>query len=264
MAVVAKGKANLIVHGPNGTVFRLCVRYEDSLSANNQYNVQNEKYIMQTVAPLLCTYIASMRFLVMPIEYFKDDYSKYVSNLDVSTINVFQMQNLKSDGLQEVFHSHFTKCYMDKIDNGGTFLIEFKPKWLFDQLKYCRNCTHNIMKHVNDLYCYKLILKDPNLLKDILSDTVPEFWLNKLIDYFQKETNVLHHIYRAQEIAFKRNDVALLMTLRDVTCFIEFNRKNNFFPMVNIIDVDYKPVEKKDYWKKTQNKIDSMINKIYH
>lgn len=265
MTVVAKGRANIVVQGPDNTVYRLCVRYADCLQENNEYTAQNAKYISDVVSPLLEGYVATMQYLILPIAMFKEDYSLYVKNLDdTGTIHVLQMQNLKSSVLKIAFQSHFTKCFIDQNGQKQVFLMEFKPKWLFDELDYCRNCTHNLLKNVKDKLCYKLIRKDPKLLADILSDTVPQFWLTRVIEYFEAPFNILDVVYKAQKTAFSRRDTPLLMTLRDLTCFIEINQKNNFLPRVNIIDVDYKPAEKKNYWDQTQHKLDSMNNKVYH
>lgn len=277
MEEVAKGNANILIgQGDGQWLYRCCVRYKDSLKRNNDYSLQNYQYIKSTVEPLLAGNLCSMELEVVRLEIVEPFLRKHVEQMDDSTVVVFKMPNLKGAGLPNLIYAdHFTKVYSSV--HSGRVLWEFKPKWLYNTTDYCRNCTHNSMKGREPRYCYALLCQDHIHLEKVLDAVkdVPLECKRDLASYFRDDNNVLAILFEAQKKLSNQTlaeinsvsdvgaELLLAMTLRDVTCFLEW-RSDVERLIVNVVDVDMKPKEKVQHWIKTHNELEKHETKHYH
>lgn len=277
MKVVARGNANILIEFGDPTwLYRCCVRYRNSLKKNNDYSLQNYRYIKGTVEPLLRGTLCDMKLEVLSSDTLKPVISQYIAEMDDSEVLVIKMPNLRNNDFDRpVYVDHFTKIYCS--EDSGNVLWEFKPKWLHNTAEYCRNCTHSTMKGRQSHYCYAILRRDHLHLDKILADvtSIPSECKEKLLRYLSSEDNVLAVLYEAQKklsrqtleeiesVSDVEEDLLLAMTLRDVTCFIEW-RSDSEDLLVNVVDVDLKPKEKFSHWLKTHRQLEAQEQKHYH
>ncbi|CCK68642.1 inositol pentakisphosphate 2-kinase KNAG_0B02000 [Huiozyma naganishii CBS 8797] len=273
MRIVGKGKANILVAlEEEAILYRICIRFSNSLLKGNEYTLKNYQYIYQKVEPLLgdllCNFSLSELQLTPKLQQLLHD---YVSG---STCNnkvfAFSMPNFKSASMYPLvlFSDHFTSLYSNVQHT--KLVLEMKPKWLYNPTRYCRNCTANRFKGRDDMsYCYSKLLRDSEHLFHVIgSHTLPRWLVLRMCQYFRTRDNVLQVLHDIQKKLYCKGDMIdlpLLMTLRDVTCFVSWDfSQSDAASDVNIVDVDLKPEEKRDFWNKTQMELDSFENKCYH
>ncbi|KAL3233911.1 Inositol-pentakisphosphate 2-kinase [Nakaseomyces bracarensis] len=282
MEIIGSGGANVLLRpvGIRKELYRCCVRYS-SLKRNNELTIDNYRYIREVVAPLLAGLLAEMELVTLKLEEVGTVLRERVPDFDDSAVVAFKMLNLRPEnvyGSVPKFDDHFTKVYCD--DSHANIVLEIKPKWLHRDPEFCRNCTHNLMKGRNIPYCYSLVVKYPHQIVEILSFTgidYPEAFTRTLESYFEQDNNVLRVLYSLQETLEREtplatvntvNDVtnALLlnMTLRDVTCFIEWSILDPDTVKVNVVDVDKKPSVKWQHWVEVHKKLRSRVDKVNH
>lgn len=282
--LVGRGNANIVVQiDESGSLYRCCVKYPDSITQCNEYTKENYNFIEAIVRPLFPQgLICPMEPVEASVGTVLDVYGKYMNQSKLSDsdkILCFKLPNLKPGNvfiniLQE---DHLTKIYTD--ESHSRILLEIKPKWVDYPTSYCRNCTDNSRKGRNIQYCYSNLLKDPTELNKIIcpstKDIIQSQFLEMITEYFKDKGNVLRQIYTAQRTIQQRidnnlgkeiNDLQLLMTLRDITCFIEWDDTMKIFDdlKVHIVDVDLKSVDKLGYWKRTAELLDTYPNKTFH
>lgn len=278
-----KGNANIVVTlgGEENVLYRLSIRYEDSLEKNNEYTLSNWKFISKEIRPILGDLLCPMELVTLIINgNLRKLYSCYV---DVESSKDHEVQALKLPNLRpaDIFSNRLYKDHQTVIYSNpekDKILLEIKPKWLHNSLDYCRNCTHNKLKGRKNIdYCYRNLLTQPNYLLRIIKPNVdfPRKYIESMSKYFALDDNVLQLLYREQEKLYKVSEkddnlLPLLMTLRDVTCFVEwdFAKKTELSqpPKVSahIIDVDVKPSSKKQYWANMENTLNNSKYKVIH
>lgn len=280
MRVIGQGNANILIdYGDPVWLYRCCVRFSHSLKLNNEYTLQNFNYIKATVRPVLGELLCPMELVTLPLNELSPLIWTFIENLDDDEINVIKIVNLKGKQLHMLVHSdHFTKVYSSS--DKSNLLLEFKPKWLHNPVEYCRNCTHSNMKNRNIDYCYTILLREPFHLYEILkgSESLPQRFLEDVMVYFAEKDNVLRVLFAAQmklhtqsfdrvgSMADVTNDLLLAMSLRDITCFIEWrsNMEGGRRLRVKVVDVDLKPKEKWMHWTGTHKQLESHPYKVYH
>lgn len=277
MRVIGRGGANILVdYGDPRWLWRCCIRCPDLLSSNNSYTIKNIQYIKKNVEPLLNGLLCPMNLIDVDIEAIRPILSVFVSNLDDKVVKVIKIKNLINRTTNLIRNDHFLKSYCSQ--NFQTVILELKPKWLYYDTDYCRNCTHNTFKGRKTKYCYNQLLVNPSHLEVVFGEynIYPDNFKAAMYEYLHNDNNIFKILYDLQKKLTKNststkdiksiNDVndeyLLLMTLRDVTCFIEWNSAESAL-CVNIIDVDLKPKEKWTHWTKTYNQLASS-QKIYH
>lgn len=120
---------------------------------------------------------------------------------------------------------------------------------------------------------------DPSHVSDMLLHTgiaFPKKFLIKFVDYFSKSDNILaklHDIQKNLDSNVSMNDIKsiddvsdaflLNMTLKDVSCFIEWTRERDSLE-VNVVDVDMKLVSKLDHWVNTHKQLSTSSNLVHH
>lgn len=282
--LVGKGNANVLIRiDESGSLYRCCVKYPDSVSQCNQYTQENYDFIETIIRPLfLQGLVCPMELVEISVGVVLDIYGKYMNQSKLSDsdkILCFRLPNLKASNiftniLQE---DHLTKIYVNK--HYSRILLEIKPKWIDYSTSYCRNCTDNSRKGRNIKYCYSNLLKDSTELNKIIvpstKEVVPSQFITIITEYLKDKGNILQKICTVQSAIQKRmdnnpsneiNDLQLLMTLRDVTCFIEWDDTMGTIDDIQayIVDVDLKPTDKVDYWKRTTKLLDVYSNKTFH
>ncbi|QLQ80944.1 hypothetical protein HG537_0E02990 [Torulaspora globosa] len=277
MRVVGEGNANVLIDlGDTDCLYRCCVRFRDSLKRNNEYSIENLQYIQTCVKMVLGDLLCSMELVELPLEGFEGILGQYVGNLDDSKIIVFRMPNLKPRILEKVaYQDQFTQIYTSH--DLSRVVLELKPKWVYNPSDYCRNCSHSRLKGRELRYCYSKLNQDPLHLTELLASAgeLPAGFQRDLASYLASSTNVLAVLYEAQRelkhealsgiesVADVTSSMSLAMTLRDVTCFIEWSSDADQL-RVNVVDVDLKPKEKFVHWRETQLRLDSFEDKCYH
>lgn len=277
MQVIGRGGANILIdYGDPTWLWRCCIRWPDLLSSNNSYTIKNISYIRDYVEPLLHGLLCPMYLIDVDIEAIRPILSDFILNLDDKVVKVIKIKNLTNNTSNLILNNHFLKSYCSQ--NLQTVILELKPKWLYYDTDYCRNCTHNAFKGRGTKYCYNQLLMNPAQLELIFGECniFPVKFKDAMHKYLRNDNNIFKILYDLQKKLTKNttpisdiksiNDVndehLLLMTLRDVTCFIEWNSAENALH-VNIIDVDLKPKEKWTHWTKTYSQLTSS-QKIYH
>lgn len=287
--LVGKGNANIVISiGNDDILYRLSVRFKN-LETNNEYTLKNWSFIQKEIIPIFGSYLCPVEVCDLTLSLkLTELYSHYVSleSIKSNSILCLKLPNLNPClSTAQCLHSdHQTRLFYDDAQN--TFIMEIKPKWLHNPLEYCRNCTHNKYKGRIINYCYrKLLHQNGQYIKEIFkNDSVPEEKLNIMNEYFSTENNILQKIYDEQlkihQLVIEsgaEEKIPLLMTLRDVTCFIKWQflhsnsnsndaNKSNLNANVEalIVDVDLKTPEKKIYWEKMANILNSYTDKVYH
>ncbi|EJS42282.1 ipk1p [Saccharomyces arboricola H-6] len=278
MRVIGRGSANVLIdYGDPKWLWRCCIRWPDLLSLNNAYTIKNIHYIKERVEPLLDGLICPMELLDVDVDFIRPVLSTFISNLDEKVVKVIKIKNLIDKNTTNLIQDeHFLKYYCS-----GSFqsiLLELKPKWLYYDTDYCRNCTHNALKGREAKYCYSLLLMNPSHLKTFFGDCnmYPDKFKAAMLEYLLNDSNVFKVLYDLQKKLAEsttsiknlrsandvEDDLLLLMTLRDVSCFIEWKSGENNL-RVHIIDVDLKPKKKWTHWVKTENQLESS-RKISH
>lgn len=283
-SLVGKGNANIVVSFGDdyNVLYRLSIRYDESLKANNEYTLMNWKFIQREIVPRLGAYLCSMELSKLQLTAeLAHIYSSYVTvgSGKTDTILSFKLPNLKPspDFTNCIYKDHQTVLYTNSSQD--SYIMEIKPKWLHNPLEYCRNCTHNKYKGRKINYCYRnLLFGNGDYLKDILNlSNLPNEKLNLMIQYFCKEDNVLQKLHNEQLNTYEeiqkgnQDQLPLLMTLRDVTCFIRWNFFANLEESqlgskvkASIIDVDLKPLEKKQHWVRMENILNNFDERVFH
>ena len=282
--LVGKGNANILLQiDESGSLYRCCIKYPDSVNQCNQYTKENHAFIEGKILSLFPGgLICSMELVEIPIEVVLDLHREYVNCSSLSgsdKILCFKLPNLKDTRVftNTVQQDHQTKIYAN--EDYSRILIEIKPKWLDYPTSYCRNCVDNSRKGRNIEYCYSKLLKDSAELNKIINsqtrEVVPSQFIEMITKYLKGKDNVLQEIFTAQRIVQKRinknqsnglTDLQLLMTLRDVTCFIEWEdtMKTVDELKVNIVDVDLKTPDKFDHWRHTEQLLEAYPDKTFH
>lgn len=262
----------LIDYGDPDWLYRLCKKFPESLRQCNQYTLENFRYIIEEIKPFLGDLVCPMELKPIPLHQI-ELIRHYFTNLDDNKVNLLRIKQLKGNSFREtVFQDHFTSIYQS--DAGG-ILMEIKPKWLFSRLEYCRNCTHNIIKGRRINYCYKVLLNNAQHFRDIVSNCnrVPLEFVEDMIRYFDGSDNVLSILHDAQrefdtqQSDFTNskdvsNELLCCMTLRDVTCFLEWHPD---LPIkVNVVDMDLKLRNKWTHWLRTNQDLERCQSKVFH
>lgn len=287
--LIGKGNANIVISfGDNNILYRISIRFKE-LETNNEYSLKNWTFIQNEIIPIFGSYLCPMEICELQLTpKLTEFYSKYVSanSMKSNIIVSFKLPNLNPYlSISKCLHNdHQTRLLHDIVHN--TFLMEIKPKWLHNPLEYCRNCTHNKYKGRTINYCYRnLLIQGGQYIKEIFkNDNIPNEVLNIMCEYFSNENNILQKIYNEQSKVYQlsierggEDKIPLLMTLRDVTCFIRWHfferdnnedntSKSNFDADIQalIVDVDLKTPEKKKHWEKMENLLNSYKGKVYH
>ncbi|CCF60578.1 hypothetical protein KAFR_0K02240 [Kazachstania africana CBS 2517] len=283
MHIVGKGGANILLDYDDPVyLYRCCVKFPESVKLNNRYVNENYKFIREKVLPLLGDYVCPMEQCSIPLGNIYPVYSQYVNDTEAdmtSRVEVLKIPNLRpSSRFTMILKSdHLTKIYSN--DTRTNILLEIKPKWLHNPYHYCRNCTHNDFKGREIKYCYSRLLNDPTHLYDILMDvtsSLPRNFVDVMLEYLRNDSNILRRLHDIQKslsrkelryeidcIAAVTEDLQLLMTLRDVTCFIEWDVLTTDLK-INVVDVDLKLKDKWTHWNKTNKSLDTHQEKHYH
>lgn len=273
MRIVARGNANILIdYGEPSCLYRCCVRYSGSLRQNNLYTLENFKYINETIKPLLGDLLCPMELQVIPIEFLESIRGELGEIIDDSNVIVTKLRNLRPSEFSTVLYSdHFTRLYT--TEGKSKLCLEFKPKWLYNSSDYCRNCSHNVLKGRNIKYCYRRVMNDPTCLRETFRNGVDKAFIVNLLAYFENGENVLRKLYHLQKQAHTQvlgeirnnddvtDDLLLEMTLKDVTCFLQWHVDGDI--SCQIVDVDLKPKEKWVHWLKTETQLRDLNSKIY-
>lgn len=276
MFLVAKGNANLLIDiGEEGYLYRCSSRFT-TLSENNKYTIQNFDYIEYVIKPKLGNLLCRMELVRIPYVLIDKILQKYMMP-DCSHVNCIKVPHL----IAKEFHNiltidHFTKIYYR--DDMKGIIWEFKPKWLHQTTKYCRNCTYNTVKGRKIEYCYTKLL-DIKTIKETIHNIfinvhIKSSFIHDMINYFHNKENCLQKIFDLQKCVDERcfmipscienvTDIyCLSMTLKDITCFIHW--ENDKPLKINIIDVDIKPKSKWMHWISTFRELEKFSDKTYH
>ncbi|CUS20938.1 LAQU0S02e01816g1_1 [Lachancea quebecensis] len=277
--LVYSGNANIVVQLPDADyLVRCCVRF-DSIDKNNKYTLENIEYIKDQVRPLLGGCLVSLE-----PEFLKTDdllliLRNFVPNCDTDEVIALKMEDLTRDTDETIKVDHFTKIHSTKDHH--TIVWEFKPKWLCSSgsdPSLCRNCTHNKLKKRDIPYCYAMAIKDPAKVvsRCFSGQNVPERFLRDLRVYLGSEGSILVKLAAVQKrLALEAPqlnrltsesdvtaDLALLMALRDVSCFIRWEANGAI--SAKIVDVDLKPNSKWRHWATEQSKVDAHCEPVHH
>lgn len=278
MRVIGRGGANILIdYGDPSWLWRCCVRWPELLSSNNAYTLKNIQYIRKDVEPLLNGLLCPMNLIDVDVDIIRPILITFISNLDEKVVKVIKIKNLVNKSTTTLIQNdHLLKSYFTQ--DFQTIFLELKPKWVYYDMEYCRNCTHNALKGREAKYCYNQLLLNPSHLEAIFGDCkmYSDKFKAAMIEYFNSDNNVFKMLYDLQKkltenttaienlgsIDDVKDELLLLMTLRDVTCFIEWTGTRNALS-VNIIDVDLKPKKKWTHWAKTHSQLESG-KKVFH
>ncbi|SCU98126.1 LAFA_0G15764g1_1 [Lachancea sp. 'fantastica'] len=277
--IVNQGNANILVRygDRKSRLDRCCVRFR-SLEQNNTYTLKNLQFVKNCVVPLLGDYLVAVTRFQRSVLDLRNLLTEFKVDVDSQKVEVLEMENLTYDMDSVVRVDHFTKFHRCKIsEHCETIVWEFKPKWMTEKGENCRNCSLNCFKGRNIPYCYNMVLERPSILRKWLAAfDVPSQFFDDMELYFSGPDNVLATIYGAQSklVDFVsppgeltgENDVseklALLMTLRDVTCFLRWDPASGI--SAKIVDVDLKPKSKWKQWKDQQDVLDASHVRVCH
>ncbi|CAB4252127.1 similar to Saccharomyces cerevisiae YDR315C IPK1 Inositol 1,3,4,5,6-pentakisphosphate 2- kinase [Maudiozyma barnettii] len=284
--LAGKGNANILIDYEDPVwLYRCCIKYPDSIQKCNEYTYNNIQFINTRMIPLLKDLVCPMTLVNVPAKEIYNIYKDYVdvNCADSDIIACLRIPNLRPSKKYSirVQSDHLTKIYTTK-DNHSV-LLEIKPKWLHNPTPYCRNCTDNSRKNRNIKYCYSELLQDINQMRLIIETErklkIPQQFIEIITKYFIDKENVLQKLHDIQKSlhcddGFKTpsqdnkdiNDIQTLMTLRDVSCFIEWDQTMLSITdlKVNVVDVDLKSIDKMTYWKNTQSILDKYQLKVVH
>ncbi|SCU79687.1 LADA_0B02498g1_1 [Lachancea dasiensis] len=274
--VVFKGSANALIRYKKSdrALDRLCVRFE-SLATNNQYTLENFEYVSCRISPLLGEYMAYISKEIREVDVLGPVLRNFSVNLDRSYAIVFKMEHITYGTDSVMIADHFTKFHL----RGRSAVIwEFKPKWYTRSGDNCRNCVLNRVKGRDIPYCYTRVLENPAILQECFAhcNLPPRFFVD-VEEYLQSEDNVLAHLFAKQSKLSESvpnlanlhgegsvsEELALLMTLRDVTCYISWDCERGV-RQAKIVDVDMKPRSKWKQWSSQQISLDRSSIKICH
>lgn len=274
MRIVGEGGANVVIdYGDSQWFYRCCKKFPGSLKRCNQYTLENFKFIAEQMRPLFEDLLCPMELETIPLDKLAL-MRKYFTKLDDDKVKVLKIRRLKAESFQEIlFHDHFTTIYRSRENS---ILMEMKPKWLSADLEYCRNCTHNIIKGRKIDYCYNVLLNNPQHFRELIycCNDIPEEFVEQMIRYLNEPDNILRILHDAQG----RLDVRILnslrseadvnerllycMSLRDVTCFLEWCP---CLPIkVSVVDVDLKLRNKWTHWVRTHRELETCLRKVRH
>ncbi|AQZ16484.1 IPK1 (YDR315C) [Zygosaccharomyces parabailii] len=267
MRIVGRGGANLLIdYGNPGWLYRCCIRFSSSLRLCNQYTKDNVRFINEKVRPILLDMLCCMELQTVSLNKLQV-LNQYITELDDGIVQLIKIQTLKNESLDQlIYRDHLTSFYC----SGDDILMEFKPKWLYSKLGYCRNCAYNSLKNRDISYCYVTLLNEPRHFFSIVKQaSLPREFVEDIIGYFSSSDNILRVLHDAQKkldvqpwtqigSASDVDDQCLLcMTLRDVTCFIRWHPNSPV--SVSVVDVDLKPREKWEYWIETYQMLNSYV-----
>lgn len=261
VSIVGRGNANIVcvVDHDDTEVYRISVRF-GQLSANNTYVQDNYKYIDSVVRNIgpIGDLLVPMRIQAVPAISELGDLAKSEGvAIDEEYMSCIVMPHLYAQ--QNIYKKldHFNRVHFNEACDLVTW--EFKPKWLYQSTDYCRNCSHNAWKGRGIGYCF---LDEPSVILHEVFETqqqlpLPREFLDDITKYLSAPDNILQRLYAAQLQA--KDDLALLMILRDVTCFLSWSQKTREIS-VKVVDVDLKPMEKLGHWKSTEAALSSLPN----
>ncbi|SCV05021.1 LANO_0G16754g1_1 [Lachancea nothofagi CBS 11611] len=273
--LVHKGNANILIRFNDFTrLERCCVRFQ-SLNRNNIYTLENYQYLEREVTPLLGDYLVRTRKVARNVQLLDLLLEEFRVSRDCSEVFVLEMENL-TFGMDSVLSvDHFTKIH--KCSSSTAVVWEFKPKWWCETGHICRNCTLNNVKGRRIPYCYNMILAEPGLLRLWLAEyRLPSQFFTDMELYLRSSGNVLAKLYEIQaklthsvpKLGDLNGEVdvsetlALLMAMRDVSCFIKWDHENPI--RAKIVDVDLKPKSKWAQWMSQQSVLDESNMKVSH
>lgn len=269
-----RSKANVLIRkDDSGDLYRICIRYS-SVSANNRYTLQNIDFIKKKVEPLIGSYLVHMKLCTLPIASVTDCMEYLDIKCDIREVFTLKLPDLAPSTYDIIEVDHFTKFHLSP--DKQIIIWELKPKWLHQNTLFCRNCTHNSVKERDIDYCYASLMEDTNILRELFKKySLPTAFTMDMVRYLGSDENVLKLLYTVQEklngygsvasfgSAYEASeDLCLLMTLRDVTCFIRWEASSKID--AKIIDVDLKPHDKWTHWVSEHRKIESFPSKTYH
>ncbi|CEP62230.1 inositol pentakisphosphate 2-kinase LALA0_S05e00782g [Lachancea lanzarotensis] len=277
--IVNRGNANILIkYGDRcENLDRCCVRFK-SLRQNNIYTLRNLRYIRNCVSPLLGDYLIACTNLGRNVRNLENILGEFKVDIDSKVVEVLEMENLTFGMDSIVTVDHFTKVHRQKSSIDGEAIVwEFKPKWMIRKGENCRNCVLNRFKGRNIPFCYNMVLEHPEMLRKWLAAfSMPPQFFPDMETYLRDSDNVLARVYKTQcnladslpslgELAGE-NDVsgslALLMALRDVTCFVRWDPASGI--RAKIVDVDMKPKSKWKQWKDQQDVLDVSDIRVCH
>ncbi|SMN18210.1 similar to Saccharomyces cerevisiae YDR315C IPK1 Inositol 1,3,4,5,6-pentakisphosphate 2-kinase [Maudiozyma saulgeensis] len=286
VTLVGKGNANILISNDDPFwLYRCCIKYPDSIRQCNEYTYSNIQFINACIRSLLGDLVCPMTLVEVPVDAISIVYKNYV-NIDYRDSDVIvclKIPNLRPSKKYSIMvqSDHLTKIYT--TNDNSSVLLEIKPKWLHYPTPYCRNCTDNSRKNRDIIYCYSELLKDIDQLKLILKtemhEKIPKGFIEIIEKYFMDKENVLHKLHDVQKSLYchyrdktqskDNNDISdlqILMTLRDVSCFIQWDKDMLSITdlKINIVDVDLKSVDKLPHWIQTQTILNKYESKIVH
>ncbi|CCE62839.1 hypothetical protein TPHA_0D02010 [Tetrapisispora phaffii CBS 4417] len=283
MKVIAKGNANIIIDYDDPLYLYRCLVRDSSLKINNLNTVENFKFLQKFKADednRLSYYLCTVELLQLQVNEIRDLLEEYITKFDTEVVYVFKLENLKPNYYDSLlWNDHFTRVYFSK-EFSNKILIELKPKWIYYQSPYCRNCTHNQLKSRSNInYCYSHLVNNEsyfftNILGDLKHSLPPEFIIS-MESYMRGPKNIFKLLYETQKSLYVPlgtlnhssevdYNLLLLMALRDVTLFIEWDTSKDQHIYINFIDLDRKPSSKLSYWLKTHEKLEMFPDKVYH
>lgn len=285
LSLVGKGNANILIDfGDPKYLYRCCIKYMDSISKNNEFTLENAHFIDTHIKPLMGDLVCPMELIQLPVSAVLSIYSTYVKNVrnNQDIIYCFRISNLRPSNIftNLIQTDHLTKIYASY--DMSSILLEIKPKWLHNPMPFCRNCTHNLLKKRDIKYCYSKLLNVAHHFHDILlpetKERLPNEFTQMIIEYFDQSTNFLQNIHDTQQLLYANkleqirseedidNKFLLLMTLRDITCFVQWDSTMKTIKdlNINVVDVDLKKNEKWPHWVKTHNQLKNWDRRISH
>lgn len=185
----------------------------------------------------------------------------------------FSLANYKTVEL-----SKYHKLYIDKFEKD--LIFEFKPKWLYDLPKHhnnCRNCLNAKIKNQAFICCHLKLLDSKSgvdhwcreihsefaskcnstlnlyeLLKDCL---LKNYGIIQILFNLQNNINIHQKLRSLNNIEDIDDELQFNMTIRDVSMFLKLSCQK-----IYILDLDKKPRDKWEDWKKQESKFQDMYS----
>lgn len=202
--------------------------------------------------------------------------------IDDKEDHVLILDNLFSSSLKnyECFGlSKYHKLFVDKFEND--IIFEFKPKWLYDLPKHhnnCRNCLNAKLKNQEFISCHLKLLNsehgieewcneihsefsskynsDLNLYELLKKCLLKNYELIHILFNLQKRINIHQKLESLGSIHDVDDELQFHMTIRDVSLFLKLS-----FQKIYVLDLDKKPKDKWESWKKQEIKFQRMYSK---
>lgn len=257
----AQGNANVLFKDVNNSKRLLRVR-----KANTGISVDDVLSHLNRFSPLLQYYCVPELIVLSEDEFFA------LQQETLSTLaekNVLLVENVLYSALSYEkikLSKHITIHY----NSATRFVLEMKPKWLYDfprEFSNCRNCALDNFRN-EPLVCPLNLLYDPKKWCCWVLGKLPDPMSGKLIlEAFQK-TTVFRDIYNLQKLdgihsllfeGVVSDELIQSMVVRDLTIFFKFTEPSlssdfiigNTGVEIKIIDLDWK-LAKPDKWQKQE------------